>query len=212
MAEQTEDEEKRDKDSGQPFLTPKFDKITPLLEHNGKVHKLEEAIATKAGELSQVYETIKKDFHGNPGAVKLCRRLANMTTDKAFDFMRTFMPLAKSLGLVPSEDLVDLMAGVPEKDFSQGSSEDRGLSAADAAPKEEKTNVVPIGKDNAIDRAREHLRTGGKPPAPKGPAGDGDLVAAGDEVAADIEAQRKIDEAAFEGGEHGALETTATAK
>lgn len=212
MANKTEDEEKRDGDQREPFLAAKIDKIVPLIEHDGKVHKLEEFISTKAGDLSAVYQQIQKDFHGNLKAVKLCRQLSTMTTDKAFDFMRTFMPLAKALGLIPSEDLVDLMGGVEEPDFSTRGDKERGQSVADVAPKADK-RVVPIttGK-NAIDRAKEALASGNKPPAPKGPPGDTDFVEHADAVVADrlkeqeaIDAQRKTD-----GAEFDKMETQAT--
>lgn len=208
MADETEAEEKRDADTmkGQPFLTAKIDKIKPLIEDNGEVHKLEEKIQTAAGSLSKVYERIVKDYHGNAKAVKLCRSLAVMSTDKAYDFMRTFVPLAKSMGLYPEDDLVD-MAGGDDKPPAGGKKKvlDDGVkpvSTADQAPKSDRVIPITTGK-TAIDRARENLAGGKKPDAPKGPPGDTDLALDGVEgfdenVEARIAEQRAIDGADFD--------------
>lgn len=206
----TDREEERDDKVSEPFLKAKVDKIAPLVEHDGQIHRLENKVQTAAGELSKVYEKIKKDFHGNPAAVKLVRRLASGPTDKAYDFMRTFLPLAKRFDLIPGEDLVDMMGGAggdapaaPEAD------EDPTVSAADVAPVSGEKALPGETGDDPISRAKAHLQNGTKPPAPKGPDGDTDLVEAGEAVAEERAAENAepvdSDPAPIEGETHAEM-------
>jgi hypothetical protein len=55
--------------------------------------------------------------------VKQVRKLLGMTTDAAYDFMRTFLRLAARFDLLPADDLVDLAEKVdqPKRRKSRGS-------------------------------------------------------------------------------------------
>lgn len=103
MAEITEQEDERM--TGQPHIRPKIDEIVKLLAQNGPLHKGEEAGQAANASLAKVYQKIEKDFHGNKAAVKCIRQLVKMSDDKAFDFMRTFEPLADYFHLYPNDDL-----------------------------------------------------------------------------------------------------------
>lgn len=188
----TDEEEERE--TPQPHVAPKIDKIAPLIAKDGKIDKEEEKLQKSRSALGNVYKQIEADFHGNRAAVKQVRKLLTGTTDAAYDFMRTFMRLADHFGLIPEDDLVDMMENRPKEEPD----EDPGVRVSDQAPKK-KNEPVQASDDNPIDRHKERLKNGGKPPAPTGPKDNADLADAGTAVAAEIEAQRSRDAAAFEG-------------
>lgn len=198
MPSRTEAEAERDEQTPEPFIAANIEKIAPYLENQtGQIAKAEERAQKARSDLGNMYQKIETDFHGNRKAVKLIRTLISGTTDAAHDFMRTFLPLARRFMLIPGEDLIDMMeAGRPPVDDGE-----RAVSTADLAPRASAEVVDHPEKENAIDRARKHLAGGTGKEAPKGPAGDTDLVQAGDDVAAEIEEQRQKDGAAFEGSE-----------
>lgn len=180
MADLTEEEEERVEP--QPHVKANIEAIAALIAPNSRIAKAEERAQKARGELGNVYQKIQQDYHGNIQAAKLVRRLQAGTTDAAYDFMRTFMPLAGHFGLIPEEDLVD-----------KAEKAEAGTKARAG------DNVVrgPGWKTN-LDNARSHLSGGTKPetPAekrqreygfdpnpPAGDPGDEDLVRAGEEAA-----------------------------
>lgn len=193
MAGMTNDEEERE--TPQPHIAADIDKIAPLVAQDGQIHKAEERAQKARSDLGNLYQKIENDFHGNRKAVKLVRSLMAGTTDAAYDFVRTFLRLAARFDLLPADDLVDLAEQAEAGTIAAGL-DDSGISSADLAPKSAKVLDHPA-RENAIDRAKKALEGGGKP-APDGPPGDTDLVEAGEEVAAEIEAQRRKDSAAFD--------------
>lgn len=186
--------EEEEREQPQPHIAPKIDDIAKLVGRDGQLDKLEEKMATARGAIAQKYQHIENDLHGNRKAVKIVRNLLGMTTDAAYDFMRTFLRLAGRFDLLPSDDLVDLAEQVDKPKVEA----EPGVSAADLAPKSGEVHQFP-SRENAIDRHTKALAGGDKPPAPKGPPGDTDLVEAGDAVAQEIEEQRRKDAEAFEG-------------
>lgn len=192
----TDEEEERIEPT--PHVAANIDKLVPLVAKDGKIDKAEERMTKARNELGNIYQGIEKDLHGNRKAVKLVRTLLAGTTDAAYDFMRTFLPLAHRFKLVPEDDLVDLAAKVEASDGGDtDEAEGDGVSVADLAPKSHfKKAAEP--KDDAISRHVEALKTGGKPPAPKGPPGDLDLADAGSDVADEIAAQRAKDAESFD--------------
>jgi hypothetical protein len=197
MPSRTEAEERRDDEVSEPFIAANIDKIAPYLENQtGQIAKAEEKAQKARSELGNIYQKIETDFHGHRGAVKLIRTLVSGTTDAAHDFMRTFLPLARRFNLIPGEDLVDMMeSGKPPEDDGE-----RGVSSADMAPRRNATVHPHPAAENAIDRAKRAMKGGNKPPAPAGPPGDTDLVQAGEDVAKEIEEQRRKDAEDFEAG------------
>jgi hypothetical protein len=188
----TEEEEEREQP--QPHIAPKIDKIADLVTKDGKIDKIEERLQKARSDLGNTYQHIENDLHGHRGAVKQVRKLLAGTTDAAYDFMRTFMRLARHFDLIPEDDLVDMMNSEPPTRRKEG---EPGVSTADAAPKSAEVIDHP-NRENAIDRAKKAMEGGSKPPAPDGPAGDTDLVEAGEAVAAEIEEQRRKDAEAFD--------------
>jgi hypothetical protein len=203
MPNKTDNEEERDNETPQPHIAANIEKIVPLVEKNGQIDKLEEKMAKARGDLGNVYQKIENDFHGNRKAVKLVRTLLGGTTDAAYDFMRTFMRLAHHFGLVPEDDLVDMAERIGQRGPEDDEDGPKVDPAFASAPKVEKPKNTAPSRPNALDRHQEALRTGGKPPAPKGPDGDTDLVEAGNSVAEDIEAQRAEDAVLFDEAEAG---------
>lgn len=204
MPSLTNDEEERE--TPQPHLPAKIDEIAKLIEKDGPLDKLHEKMATARGTLAQKYQHIEADLHGNRKAVKLVHTLLQGTTDAAYDFMRTFMRLAHRFDLVPEDDLVDMAEKVHERESSPpAKDEDPGVKVSDAAPKKPSATVHELPqRENAIDRASKAMKGGDRPPAPKGPEGSTDLGQAGEDVAKEIEEQRRRDAEAFE--EHSAAE------
>lgn len=189
----TDAEEERDGGVSEPFIAANIEKIAPLVDNDGKIARAEEKAQKARSDLGNIYQQIENDFHGNRAAVKLARALIAGTTDKAHDFMRTFLPLARRFNLIPGEDLVDMMsAGEPPAE-----SDEPGVSSADMAPKSATVHEFPA-RETAIDRAEAALKGGTGKPAPGGPPGDTDLVEAAEEVAAEIEEQRRKDAADFD--------------
>lgn len=204
MASLTDEEEERVEPT--PHITPSIEKIAKLVGKDGSIDKAVEKMDKARGDLGNIYQAIEKDFHGNRKAVKLIHTLRRGTTDAAYDFMRTFMHLADHFGLIPSDDLVDLanknlsLAG-SGGGSAQGGDDESGISSADVAPKSTGGNPVLAVVESSIDRHLKALKTGTKPPAPKGPPGDNDLADAGSEVADEIAAQRAKDATAFDATE-----------
>jgi hypothetical protein len=181
MADLTEEEEERLEP--QPHVKANIDAIAELIGKNGKVARAEEKGQKARGELGNIYQKIEKDFHGNIGAAKLVRRLESGTVDAAYDFMRTFIPLAQRFGLIPEDDLVD-------QAHLQGGTEGQEGSGVITFPSRRK----PPG-ESALDNARQHLSGGTRPEPevesaaerrkrergfeenpPPGEPGDGDLA------------------------------------
>lgn len=202
----TEAEDERDNQVSEPFIAANIDKIAPLVDNDGKIARAEEKAQKARSDLGNIYQQIENDFHGNRAAVKLARALIAGTTDKAHDFMRTFLPLARRFNLIPGEDLVDMMdRGAPPAESSEA-----GVSAADMAPQSATVHEFPP-RENAIDRAKAAMNGSSGPPAPSGP----DLDEVADATVAEIEArsapkkataeeieeQRLKDAAEFEGGQ-----------
>lgn len=193
MVNKTDAEDERDEVS-EPFVAASIDKIVPMVEQGGVLHRSEEKAQKARSELGNHYQKIEKDYHGHRGAVKLIRALVSGTTDAAHDFMRTFLPLARRFDLIPGEDLVDMM----EQHAPPAEGEDPGTRVSDTAVGE-KSSVVPHPeRENAIDRAKRRMKDGDKPPAPAGEEGSGDLARAGEEVAEEIERQREEDARKFD--------------
>lgn len=192
MADMTEEEEERIEP--QPHVKANIDAIADLIGKNGKVARAEEKGQKARGELGNIYQKIEKDFHGNIGAAKLVRRLESGTVDAAYDFMRTFIPLAKRFGLIPEDDLVDQAHKAAGTDGDEGSGV---LHFPSRRP----------GGLSALDNAREHLSGGTKadPPEsaaaarkrergfdenpPPGEPGDEDLARGPDQAPADVAAE-----------------------
>lgn len=172
MADLTEEEEERLEP--QPHVKANIDAIAELIGKNGKVARAEEKGQKARGELGNIYQKIEKDFHGNIGAAKLVRRLESGTVDAAYDFMRTFIPLAKRFGLIPEDDLVD------QAHKAGGTDGEEGSGVIDFGAMRERRS----SGQSALDNAREHLSGGKKPePAepPAGEPGDEDLARGPDE-------------------------------
>lgn len=182
----TDEEEERQEP--QPHVAANIQAIAALIDKNGQVAKAEEAGEKARSRLGNLYQKIEKDYHGNIQAVKKVRALERGTIDAAYDFMRTFLPLARHFGLIPEEDLVD----AAERASDQG----EGEGVIDFGARRRRR-----GGGSAMDAAREHLGTGEKPPAgetpeqerqrvygfdknaPPGEPGDADLARGPDEAA-----------------------------
>lgn len=193
MPGMTNEEEERE--TPQPFIRADMAAISKLIGKDGRIDKLKEKMDKARGELGTEYQKIENDFHGNRAAVKLVHKLTKGTINAAYDFMRTFLPLCAQFGLLPEDDLVDLA-----HNQKSDSEEEPGISAAETAPRSADVHQFPAG-ENAIDRAKKAMAGGDKPPAPKGPEGDTDLVEAADATAEEIQRQREEDGRAFDEAE-----------
>lgn len=149
MADLTDEEEERLEP--QPHVKANIDAIANLIGKDGRVAKAEEKGQKARGELGNIYQKIANDYHGNIGAAKLVRRLESGTVDAAYDFMRTFIPLAQRFGLIPEDDLVD------QAHLKGGTAGEEG-SGVLHFPSRRK----PPG-ESALDNAREHLSGGTRP-------------------------------------------------
>jgi hypothetical protein len=189
MADLTDEEEERLEP--QPHIAANVEAIANMVDKNGLIAKAEEKAAKARGDLGRHYQKVENDYHGNRKAVKLIRTLVGGTIDAAYDFMRTFMPLAEHFELVPGDDLVSPSM----KKADAGSGEAEGVFDLPSRRR----------SASAIDRARDHLQGGTKPGedgeeaartqqarreergfaenAPAGPPGDEDLADPGAKVA-----------------------------
>lgn len=193
MADMTDEEEERIEP--QPHVKANIEKIAELIGKNGQVAQAEEKGQKARGALGNLYQKIEKDYHGNIGAAKLVRRLESGTVDAAYDFMRTFIPLAQRFGLIPEDDLVD-------QAHLKGGTDGQDGSGVISFPSRRK----PPG-ESALDNARAHLAGGTRPEpevesaaarrkrergfdenAPPGEPGDADLARGPGEAPPDAEA------------------------
>lgn len=172
----------------QPHVAANIDAIAGMVEKNSLIDKAEERAAKARGELGRHYQKIENDYHGNRKAVKLIRTLIGGTIDAAYDFMRTFMPLAERFDLIPSDDLADMME---KSKGANGPGEGEGT--IDFGARRRRGGGAAAGK-SALDRAKEHLEGGERmdeaaaaaaerqrthgfdPDAPPGEPGDADLA------------------------------------
>jgi hypothetical protein len=158
MADLTDEEEERIEP--QPHVKANIDKIAELIGKNGKVARAEEKGQKARSDLGNIYQQIEKDFHGNIGAAKLVRRLESGTVDAAYDFMRTFIPLAERFGLIPEDDLVD------QAHHAGGTAGEDGSGVIDFGAMRERRS----GGLSALDNARDHLSGGTKADPPESEA------------------------------------------
>lgn len=164
----------------QPHIKANIEGIVALVSKNGLIDKAEEKAAKARGELGRHYQKVENDYHGNRKAVKLIRTLEAGTIDAAYDFMRTFMPLAQHFGLIPEDDLVSMANKGSEAGEGEGAIDfgalrrARGPSALDRA-KEHLEGGQRL--DAAAEAAAERKRTHGfDEDAPPGEPGDADLA------------------------------------
>ena len=94
-----------------PHTRANVAEIAKIIDKNGKMSHLETAQGKAMGAVGAEYKRIEKDYHGNIAAVKKIRQLAAGKVDVCYDYMRTFIPLAREMGLLPDDDLVDRSEG-----------------------------------------------------------------------------------------------------
>lgn len=75
------------------------------------IRKSNEDNAKIRGDLSADWKTIEQDFHCNKRAAKQLFKLKYETEETREDYLRTLLPGLVACGILPREDLVDLMGG-----------------------------------------------------------------------------------------------------
>lgn len=88
----------------QPDLD-RMNKAFPGLRKSG------EDSAKIRGDMSADWKTIESDFHCNKRAAKQLFKLKYETEETRDDFLRTFLPGLVACGILPKDDLVDMMGG-----------------------------------------------------------------------------------------------------
>lgn len=76
--------------------------LKPLSEEGAKVR----------GDQSAAWKVIADDCHCNKRAAKALFKLLYESDETRDDYLRTFLPGLKALGLIPENDLVDIAEGV----------------------------------------------------------------------------------------------------
>jgi len=166
-----------------PHTQAKVAKIAELIDHDGLVHKAEEKSEKARSDLGNLYQKMEKDFHGNRKAIKAIRTLIKGSTDAAYDYMRTFLPLAHQFGLVPNDDLSDKAGGGTNPDGTTGTID---------------SNVAkfPSKLDEVKDSTAAHAKPKFGDPMPKFVGSKGEIDE--QKKAWKIQQQRLADEAEFD--------------
>lgn len=77
----------------------------------GSLRKLNEDGAKIRGDMSADWKVIEQDYHCNKRAAKQLLKLKYESSESRDDYLRTLMPGLVVLGILPEEDLIDLMGG-----------------------------------------------------------------------------------------------------
>ncbi len=104
MAKKLKDEAKVVEKS--PTTNINFEKLKELAD---ALMKQREVIAGENQEAGAIVKSAEKDYGANAAAFKSLVKLAKMSEEGRSDYLRTLLPGLSAMGLMPRNDLVDMM-------------------------------------------------------------------------------------------------------